>query len=103
MWMLVFMLWSQCTPPVKVNILEVVMTEGAAMSVTWVDENKVQMAPPDTWHTLSLNHLLETKNLIMDKVYLARGNQAYLKPLNAALGRLELLIAAKLADPRGAN
>ena len=71
------------------------------MSEVFVDEQTVQMAPPDTWHTLSLNHLLETKNQLMAKIYMARGNQMYLKPLNAALGRLELLLAAKLQDPRG--
>jgi len=73
------------------------------MSEMWVDEQRTQMAPPNTWHTLSLPHLLETKNQLLDKVYMARGNQMYLKSLNSALERLELLIAAKLADPRGSN
>lgn len=71
------------------------------MSEQWVDQNQVQMAPPDTWHTLSYNHLLETKTQIMDKMFMARGNQQYLKVLKMSLDRLEALIHQKLHDPRG--
>ena len=71
------------------------------MAETWVDVPTVQIAAPETWNTLSLNHLIETKNLILDKIYMAKGNQAYLKPLNSALQRLDTLIAQKLNDPNG--
>ncbi len=71
------------------------------MSETFVDEPQNPMALPDTWHTLSYNHLLETKTQLMQKIWLARGKQMYLKPLNAALERLDALIAQKLNDPRG--
>ena len=71
------------------------------MSETFVDQQQTPMALPDTWHTLSYNHLLETKTLLMNKIWLARGKPAYLKPLNAALERLDALIVQKLHDPRG--
>lgn len=73
------------------------------MSEAWVDQPSVQMALPTTWHTLSLDHLLETKNQLLSKIHIARGNQLYLKPLNRAMAELDALIAAKLADPRGSN
>lgn len=71
------------------------------MSETWVDVPTVQIAAPDTWHTMSLNHLIETKNQILDKIHMAKGNQVYIKPLNSALQRLDALIAQKLNDPLG--
>lgn len=71
------------------------------MSETFVDVPKNPMPTPDTWHTLSYNHLLETKTQLMEKIYLARGKPLYLRPLNSALERLDALISAKLNDPRG--
>ena len=71
------------------------------MSETFVDQPTNPIAPPETWHELSYNQLLDTKTQLLNKVYLARGNPMYLKPLNTALARLEELIAAKLQDPRG--
>lgn len=70
------------------------------MSITWVDERRTNIAAPNTWHTLQLNQLFDTKNQLLDMMYMANGNKAYLVPLSAALERLELLIAHKLADPR---
>jgi hypothetical protein len=71
------------------------------MSETFVDVPQTPMASPDTWHTLSYNHLLETKTQLMSKIWLARGKPMYLKPLNVALERLDALIVQKLNDPRG--
>jgi hypothetical protein len=73
------------------------------MSEYWVDVPKVEMAPPNTWHTLSLNQLLEVKNQLLDKIYMSKGKAMYLKPLNEALQRLEVLLAQKMNDPRGSN
>jgi hypothetical protein len=73
------------------------------MSETWVDTPRVEMVPPNLWHTLTMTGLLEVKNQLMDKIYIARGKPLYLKPLNDALARLELLISVKLNDPSGGS
>jgi hypothetical protein len=73
------------------------------MSETFVDKNTVEMALPSTWPQLNLSQLLETKNKMLDKIYMAKGKPMYLKPLNEALGRLDLLISQKMNDPRGGN
>lgn len=73
------------------------------MSEIWVDQQVTEMVPAAQWHTLNLNQLVETKNLLMNKIYMASGKQIYLKPLNAALAELDGMIAKKLADPRGSN
>lgn len=67
----------------------------------WVDAPQVQMALPAVWPELSYNQLLETKNQLLEKIWLAQGKPTYLKPLNEALVRLDALISAKLNDPRG--
>jgi hypothetical protein len=71
------------------------------MSETFVDQPSAQLAQADTWHKLSYNQMLDVKNQLLSKVFMARGNQAYLKPLNTALQRIEVMLAAKLNDPRG--
>jgi hypothetical protein len=71
------------------------------MSETFVDQPTNPIPPPDTWHELSYNQLLDAKTQLMNKLYLARGKPLYLKPLNTALERIEAFIAAKLQDPRG--
>jgi hypothetical protein len=71
------------------------------MSETWVDVPRVEIPPPATWSGLTLNQLLDVKNQLLDKIYMARGKQAYLKPLNMAMQKLEVLIAQKMNDPRG--
>lgn len=73
------------------------------MSETWVDKQTVEIPAPTTWGTLNLNQLLEVKNQLMNKIYMAGNNQLYLKPLNTALANIDMLIAKKLADPRGSN
>jgi hypothetical protein len=69
------------------------------MSETFVDQPTVDMAPAHLWGELSLNQLIETKTQIMNKLYMAGGKPAYVKPLQAALNRLEELISSKLANP----
>lgn len=71
------------------------------MSQIWVDEQKVEMHPPSTWNNLTLDQLLDVKSKLLDKIYLARGKQQYLLPLNSALSRIESLISQKLSDPLG--
>lgn len=66
----------------------------------FVDENKSELALADTWHTLSLNQLLDAKSKLLDKIYMARGKPAYTKPLNDALAKLEVLVDQKMNDPR---
>lgn len=73
------------------------------MSESWVDVPTNEMASPDTWHTMSLNALLDVKNQLLDKLYIARGRALYVKPLNDAMAKLDELIAVKLADPRGGS
>lgn len=73
------------------------------MSETWVDKQTVEIPHPGTWGTLNLNQLLEVKNQIMSKIYMAGNNQMYLKPLNTALANVDVLIAKKLSDPRGSS
>lgn len=73
------------------------------MSEYWVDQPKVEMARPDTWHTLSMNQLLEVKQQLLDKMYMAQGKALYVKPLQMAMQRLEVLIHQKMNDPRGAS
>lgn len=73
------------------------------MSITWVDEETKPLPTPDTWGTLSLNNLLDVKNQMLDKAYLARGKPVYLAAINTALGKLDALISEKLSDPRGSS
>lgn len=73
------------------------------MSDNWVDSPRVEIPQPNTWPTMSMNQLLEVKNLLLDKIYMARGKPMYMAPLNAALQKLEVLIAQKMNDPRGSS
>jgi len=73
------------------------------MSETWVDTPRNELPRPDTWSTLPLNSLLDVKNQLLDKIYLARGKPMYLKPLNEAMARLDHIIQIKLNDPRGGS
>ena len=73
------------------------------MSDNWVDAPRTEIPPPATWPTLSFNQLLEVKNQLLDKMYMARGKPMYLNPLQAAMQKLEVLIAQKMNDPRGSS
>lgn len=66
----------------------------------WVDKPTVEIPPPTDWDKLNLDQLIDVKNKLLDKIFMAGSNQAYLKPLNQALARVEALITARLADPR---
>ena len=65
----------------------------------WVDQQRVELPPPADWEKLNLDQLIDVKNKLLDKVFMAKGNQAYLKPLNEALKRVEALITLRLNDP----
>lgn len=67
----------------------------------WVDQQETPMVPADKWPGLSYNQMLDTKNQLLNKLSMARGNPAYTKPIGEALKRIEVLLAAKLNDPRG--
>lgn len=73
------------------------------MSDYWVDTPRVEIPTPDTWPNLSMNQLLEVKNSLYDKMHQVRGKPLYMQPLQTALQRLEVLIAQKMSDPRGAH
>lgn len=73
------------------------------MSEYWVDQPRVEIPPPQTWQNMSLNQLMEVKNQLLDKIYMAKGKPLYLQPLHAAMQKLEVLIAQKMNDPRGNN
>lgn len=66
------------------------------MTSGWVDEQRVEMPPQNTWGTLSFNQLVDVKNLLLDKIYLAQGRPMYLIPLQKALNQLDALIAVKM-------
>lgn len=73
------------------------------MSGYWVDAPRGEMASPNTWSTLNLSQLLDVKNQLLDKIYMARGKPTYLKPLNEAMAKLDAMISQKLNDPRGGS
>lgn len=73
------------------------------MSETFVDQPTQVMPAPDTWGDLTLNQLLDTKNQLLDKLYLARKKPQYLPALTAAMIKLDAFIEIKLADPRGGS
>jgi len=73
------------------------------MSDYWVDTPRAEIPSPETWSTMSMSQLLEVKNMLLDKIYMARGKPMYLNPLNAALQKVEVLIAHKMNDPRGSS
>jgi hypothetical protein len=68
------------------------------MTSGWVDEQRVEMPPQNTWSTLSFNQLVDVKNLLLDKIYLAQGRPMYLIPLQKALNQLDALIAVKMNE-----
>ena len=67
------------------------------MSQFWVDAPTVEIPPPDTWGTLSLDQLLDAKSKLINRLYMARGKPAYTIPLNRAIAQLDALIAGKTA------
>lgn len=73
------------------------------MSEYWVDAPKAEIPPPDSWPSMNMSQLLEVKNMLLDKIYMARGKPMYLNPLNAALQKVEVLLAHKMNDPRGST
>lgn len=73
------------------------------MSEMWVDVPRNEIPPPQTWPTMSLNQLLEVKNMLMDKMYMAKGKPMYMQPIQRALQNVEVLIAQKMNDPRGSS
>jgi hypothetical protein len=56
------------------------------------------MPPQNAWSTLSFNQLVDVKNLLLDKIYLAQGRPMYLIPLQKALNQLDALIAVKMNE-----
>ena len=73
------------------------------MSDYWVDAPRNEIPPPALWPNMSMNQPLEVKNLLLDKMHMARGKPLYVQPLQAALQRVEVLLAQKANDPRGTN
>jgi len=73
------------------------------MSDYWVDTPRNEIPPPNTWPTMSMTQLLEVKNQLLDKMYMAKGKPMYLAPLQSAMQKLEVPIAQKMNDPRGSS
>lgn len=54
--------------------------------------------PADTWETLSVNQLIEVKNILTTRYYAFQGQPAIAKTLTTSIGRLDGLIARRLAS-----
>jgi hypothetical protein len=54
--------------------------------------------PVDSWPSLSLNQLLETKTKLIDRAYQFRNNPTIVKTLGDSLRRLEALISERLSQ-----
>lgn len=67
------------------------------MTQFWVDAPTVEIPPPDTWASLSLDQLLDAKSKLINRLYMARGKPAYTVPISKAIARLDGLIASKTA------
>ena len=53
--------------------------------------------PADTWETLSVNQLIEVKNALTNRFYAFQNQPTIAKTLTASIGRLDALIARRLA------
>lgn len=64
----------------------------------FVDELTTVIPTADTWEGLSINQLIEVKNDLTSKAFAFRNNPAIIKSLHAGIGRLDALIAKRLAS-----
>ena len=53
--------------------------------------------PKDQWHTLTVNQLIDEKNIMIDRlIFLQEQSAPYVKQFQTALDELEALIKSKL-------
>lgn len=64
----------------------------------FVDAPTLPVAPADTWETLSVNQLIDVKNTLTSRYYAFQNQPAIAKTLSASLGKLDALIARRLAS-----
>lgn len=64
----------------------------------FVDAPTQPIPPADTWETLSVNQLIETKNTLTSRFFAFQNQPNIAKTLTTAIGRLDALIAKRLAS-----
>ena len=64
----------------------------------FVDVPTQPVAPADTWETLSVNQLIETKNTLTSRLYAFHNQPTIAKTLTVSIARLDQLIASRLAS-----
>lgn len=66
------------------------------LPLNYVDKPIVTIAPKDTWVNLSFDELIKTKNVLYDRMLMAKRNPAYVKPLEQGIAELDQLISMKI-------
>lgn len=64
----------------------------------FVDVPRQPIASADNWDGLSINQLIEVKNVLTARAFQYQGNATVLKPIYAGIQRLDALIAERLAS-----
>jgi hypothetical protein len=57
----------------------------------------------DTWNTLSYDGLIDVRNKLLNKQFIAGRNKIYLQSINSSLAILENLLQEKLNNSRGSR
>jgi hypothetical protein len=65
---------------------------------TFVDTATKPIPPADTWHTMSVNQLLEVQIHLQSRAWEFRNNPPIVAALNLSVARLEGLMAQKLRE-----
>ena len=65
------------------------------MSERFVDVDENPIAPKSTWHQLTPDQLIETRNRLMDKSLYFRNNKQVLKMINESIQQLDSLISSR--------
>jgi hypothetical protein len=63
----------------------------------FVDVPKNPIPPADTWNELSVNQLIDVKNSMTTRMFQYHNHPAMLKPLQAAIAKLDALISQRLS------
>ncbi len=63
----------------------------------FVDAPAQPIPTADTWETLSVNQLIEVKNALTSRYYAFQNQPVIAKTLTSSIGRLDALIAKRLA------
>jgi hypothetical protein len=65
---------------------------------TFADVPTKPIPPADTWHTLSVNQLVEVQVLLQTRAWEFRNNPAIAKALNMSLQNIQAMVSQKLLD-----